>query len=76
MFVKCHLTFRLCTTFWPPVQANAKAYYVILTPPLRLQGGQNVGVVSRGSEADRPTDLGERNPEPPNRRRSVYRPVR
>ena len=23
----------------------------------------------------RPTDLGERNPEPPNRRRSVYRPV-
>ena len=22
-----------------------------------------------------PTDLGERNPEPPNRRRSVYRPV-
>jgi len=31
-----------------------------------------VGGVRRGNEAKR-NDLAERNPEPPNRRRSVYR---
>ena len=47
-----HITFRLYTTFWTPVQANAKAYNSILTPPLRLQGVQNVAEVLRGNEAE------------------------
>jgi hypothetical protein len=59
--------------------SNVPAVYDVLSARIRAlrskdQGRQNVGVVSRGNGAQR-NDLGERNPEPPNRRRSVNRPI-
>jgi hypothetical protein len=35
---------------WAARIGKRKGVQFILTPPLRLQGGPNVGVVSRGSE--------------------------
>ena len=44
-------------------------------PAFAFAGLPKCGCSEPWERGRRPTDLGERNPEPPNRRRSVYRPV-
>jgi hypothetical protein len=50
-----------------------KCVQYILTPPLRLQGTQNLA--EKKPHKGCMPDCGFSEPEPPTRRRSVYRPV-